>query len=115
AERMPHHRQVDLLALERLQVVAAASHDVHDAELAVVEAVLLNRGRELEPRDGAGPDPDPLRGDPGPALDVLALADQQAVVAGADPGHPDHRLRALAEAQDDVLRTERGDIEVARG
>jgi len=50
-----------------------------------------------------------------PLLDVLALADEQAVVAGPDARHADHGLGALPQAERDVLRPEGGDVEIARG
>src|SRR5712691_7922959 len=112
AERVPDHGHVDLLALEGLEIVPPAPHDVDDAELAVLEPVFLNRRRELEPRDGAGPHPDRLGPETHPLLDVLTLADEQAVVAGADARHPDHRLGALTQAERDVLRPEGGNVEI---
>ena len=75
--------------------------------------VLLDRGRELQPRDRAGADADALVGDVLPVLDVLALAHDQAVVARADARDADQRLRALAERERNVLRPERGQVDVA--
>jgi hypothetical protein len=115
AEGLPHHGHVDLLGLERLQVVAPAAHDVDDLELAVVDAVHLRGSGELQPRNRARAHPDGLGGEGLPVLDVLALAHDQAVVARADAGHAHHALRAGAEAERDVLRTEGGDLDVAGG
>src|SRR6266511_272328 len=74
AERLPHHGHVDLLALQRLEIVGAAAHHVDDLELAVVEPVFLRGGRELQPRDGARSDPDGLLRQRLPLLDVVTLA-----------------------------------------
>src|SRR5688572_22614279 len=71
AERLPHHRHVDFLALQRLEVVRAAADDVDDLELVVLQVVLLHRGGELEPGDRAGADADALVADLLPVLDVL--------------------------------------------
>jgi hypothetical protein len=79
--------------------------------------VLLRGGGELQPGDGAGADADVLAGQRLPLLDVVTLAHEQTVVAGADAGHADQGLDPLPlpERQRDVLRPERGDVEIARG
>src|SRR5262252_9499986 len=115
AEGVPDYGQIDLLALQRLEIVAATSHDVDDAQLAVVEPVLLHRRRELEPGDRSCPHPDRLAADARPLLDVVTLPNEQAVVAGADASHADHGLGALTEAEGDVLWSEGGDVEIAGG
>src|SRR5207247_10401571 len=76
AERLPDDREVDLLPLQRLQVVGAAADDVGDPELAIVDAVLLDRGRETQPRDRPRDDHDP----PGPEFLPVAYV--------LPPAHP---------------------------
>ena len=114
-ERLPHHRQVDLLALQRPEVVAAAANDVHDLELAVVQAVLLDGGGELEPGDGPGADADAFVGKRRPVRHVFAFAHDEAIVARAHTGDAHQRLHPLPEGERDVLRAEGGELDVARG
>ena len=114
AERLPHHGHVDFLSLQGGEIVAAAADDVDDLQSVVLQRILLDPGREFQPRDRAGADADALVGHVLPVLDVLALAHEQAIVALAKARDADQGFRSLPERERDVLRPERGELEVAR-
>ena len=100
------------MAWSGLEIVAAAADDVDDLQLVVLQPVFLDPGGELQPRDRAGADADALVGDALPVLDVLALAHEQAVVARSNARDADQGFRALAERERDVLRSERGEVDI---